>query len=553
MQMPNTAPSDSNTSVSSEANMPSTPAIPATPEPTTPNPSTPEVLTPEEFEAHQEAQGQQLVQTIGITQPEKTTEVIASFVQSYEQHKTAMPLDQWLVVEFKKYPNIWRDEAEVQQSASEVIDTVTQANQAKVSLYAHVDSGRSEASWIAQQMETSAKTHGVLDVGQYAGRIETTLEQANADMARTVLTKDGNISQALNLDGFLAEQHHVDSFNLDAAAKGSELRAKVLSPEGAPYGKNSMDIGIYDANGKLVRRYQAKYGSDADATQNLWDKGDYRGQRKLVPSDQLDQLDNATDKLSHEGVESKPLSKQEAKALQEKAQRHEEIKNYEWNDVSRIEISKRIGKQALVGAAIVAGMHGVRIMGRRLWNSLTNQPNQSLSEDLNEFFVSSVKSGASTGVQVAVSGGVVVAVKSGWLGAALKNTPVGQIAAMAYVGLENIKVLFKLGKGDINGPEALDAMGKVTTSLTASLALGAWGMATAGVWAGAMFGPLGMVVGSLVGGIAAGMAGSTIGNLAYEGGKKILSTASSVVKAGVGAIVSGAHKLGRVLNPFNWF
>lgn len=526
---------------------------PATPEPIPPATDTPEVLTPEEFEARQEAQAQQMAQAIGITEPGKITEVIASFVQSYEQHKTTMPVNEWLVVEFKRYPDIWRDEADIQQSASEVIGTITQANEAKVSLYAHTDSGRSEASWVAQQMETGAKTHGVLEVGQYAGRIETALEQANVDMARTVLTQDGHISQALNLDGFLAEQHHVDTFNLDAVAKGSEYRAKVLAPEGAPYGKSSMDIGIYDAKGKLVRRYQAKYGADADATQNLWDNGDYRGQRKLVPSDQVDQLDNATDKLSHEGIESKPLSKQEAKALQEKAQLDKQIKKYEWNDVSRIEISKNIGKQALAGAAFVACLHGARIMGRRLWNSLTNQTNQPLSEDLKEFFVSSVKSGANTGVQVAVSGGLVVAVKSGWLGAALKNTPVGKVAAIAYVGLENIKVLYKLGIGEISGPQALDAMGKVTTSLSASLIAGAWGMAQGAAIGTAIGGPVGAVVGSIVGGIAAGMIGSSVAELAYEGGKEILSTAGSFIKSSVGVAASGLRTVGRVLNPFSWF
>lgn len=534
MHNPNTASSDTNSNTAPEGNPPA---------PTTPTPDTPEVLTPEEFEARQEAHAQQMADAIGITEPGKTAEVIVSFVQSYEQHKATMPVNEWLVTEFKKYPDLWRDDAEVQQTANEVIDTITQANQAKVSLYAHTDSGRSEASWIAQQMEAGAKAHGVLEVGQYAGGIETVIEQANASMAKTVLTQDGNISQALNLDGFLAEQHHVDTFNLDAATKGSEYRAKVLAPEGAPYGKNSMDIGIYDAKGKLVRRYQAKYGSDADATQNLWDNGDYRGQRKLVPSDQVDQIDNATDKLSHEGIESKPLSKQEAKALQEKAQLDKQIKNYEWNDASRIEISKHIGKQALVGAALVAGLHGARIMGRRLWNRLTNQSNQPLSEDLKEFFVSSVKSGANTGVQVAVSGGVMVAVKSGWLGAALKNTPAGQVAAIAYVGMENIKVLYKLGKGEISGPEALDAMGKVTTSLSASLVAGTWGMAQGAAVGTLVGGPIGAVVGGIVGGVVAGMLGSAAGELAYEGGKKILSTAGSAVKAGLGAVTSTAGAL----------
>ncbi|MCS5854374.1 hypothetical protein LNO23_00245 [Klebsiella pneumoniae subsp. pneumoniae] len=60
------------------------------------------------------------------------------------------------------------------------------------------------------------------------------------------------MNQQLNLDGFIAEQHHADTFNLDAVAKGSEYRAEVLKPKsGGTYGKNSVDVVIRDGEGKL--------------------------------------------------------------------------------------------------------------------------------------------------------------------------------------------------------------------------------------------------------------------------------------------------------------
>ncbi len=81
------------------------------------------------------------------------------------------------------------------------------------------------------------------------------------------------MNQQLNLDGFIAEQHHVDTFNLDAVAKGSEYSAEVLQPKPyQTYGKNSVDIVIKDGEGKIVRRYQAKYGADADATDTMLKK-----------------------------------------------------------------------------------------------------------------------------------------------------------------------------------------------------------------------------------------------------------------------------------------
>jgi hypothetical protein len=204
---------------------------------------------------------------------------------------------------------------------------------------------------LAKRIEEGASAAGVKDVSAYANQIETALQQANRDMERTIQTKGGDISQCLNLDGFIAEQHHVDTFNVDAAAKGSEYRAKVLVPDGKVYGKNSMDIGIYDQNGKLVRRYQAKYGKDAEATQALFEKGDYRGQSKLGPEGH-----GHKEFIEINGVKSKPLSKEQAKALQKKAQQEAEIKQYDWNDASRVTIAKNIGKQALIGAALTAGI-----------------------------------------------------------------------------------------------------------------------------------------------------------------------------------------------------
>jgi hypothetical protein len=212
-------------------------------------------------------------------------------------------------------------------------------------------------------------------------------------MLDTITNRSGDISQAYNLDGFLAEQHHVDTFNIEAAAKGSSFRAKVLTPEaGETFGKNSMDVGIYDDKGKLVRRYQVKYGKDAQSTQILFEKGDYRGQQKLVPAEQVDDLTKATDRIEHDGVSSKPLTKAEAKALQEKAQQQQEqekaqqqqeAKQYEWNEVNRTQIAKNIGKSALISAGITAGFHGARIIGKRIWNALRGKENPPASEAVN--------------------------------------------------------------------------------------------------------------------------------------------------------------------------
>ncbi len=481
---------------------------------------------------------------------QKTGNIISTFVDSYTRHKNTLPLDVWLNQEFSHY-DVWENETERYETALTIIKTIQESNDAKADLYAHLDKGKSKESWLAKKIEQGANSAGVVNVGQYAGTIDKALNTANQNNWDVITRNDGAISQARNLDGFIAEHHHANTFNIDAAAKGSPYRAKVLEPAaGESYGKNSMDIGIYDGNGKLVRRYQAKYGADAEKTTELFEKGDYRGQRKLVPEGHADA--NSTEVIEIDGVSSKPLSKEDAKALQEKAQQEEaEAKQYDWNDANRIDIAKNIGKKALISAALSAGFQGARILGRRVWNSLTGKQNQSANEDLKEFFESSLKSSANVGVQVAVSGGLVVAAKSGWINV-LKNTLAGQIANIAYIGIENAKCLYKFAKGEMTATETLDAMGNTSTSAIGGI-VGAMEGAKIGASLGGLLfiSPVGAIIGGFVGAVVGGIAGSAIGESVYQGGKAIVKTAVSTVKSAYNSVKSVASKAWNTVK--SWF
>ena len=475
------------------------------------------------------------------------SETLASFLASYRANSDSQPLESWLAAEFEKYPSLWDERESASAAAVDVIASITHANEAKESLADHLDRGQSRASWIAAKMEKAAAAQATLNVGDYAAAIDGALEQANAENWRVLLRQDGGISQCMNLDGFIAEQHHVGTFNVDAAAKGSAYRARVLKPgPGEVHAKNSVDIGIYDGNGKLVRRYQVKYGADGEVTTTLFEKGDYRGQRKLVPEGQGNDVQGSTEAIEIDGVTSAPLSKEEAKELQRRAQEEYEACQYDWNQASRLDIAKQFAKQALVGACIAAALQGARILGRRVWNRLTGKANAAVGEDLKEFFESSLKSCGHVGLQVAVSGALVVAIKSGWLGKALKNTPAGRIANIAFVALENAKVLFKLGKGEITRDQALDAMGNVTVTCALSLAATAAG-AELGAAIGCVFGPVGAIVGGFLGGLAAGIAGGAIADKVYQGGKAVTRAALDMAESAHTAVTDGVKVVGRAV------
>ncbi|MGE4456764.1 MAG: hypothetical protein AB7E13_07495 [Arcobacteraceae bacterium] len=78
----------------------------------------------------------------------------------------------------------------------------------------------------------------------------------------TVTTKSGEISQNVNLKGFVFEQEQARTFNEAAAKEGSSLRAIVDPPTGID-GKGAPDIRIVDtATGETIKNYQAKIGTE---------------------------------------------------------------------------------------------------------------------------------------------------------------------------------------------------------------------------------------------------------------------------------------------------
>ena len=464
----------------------------------------------------------------------KTRGVIVDFIRSYRHKDKNISDRDWLGNEFSKYPEIWENNQEIKDSANEIVTEIERYEENKADLRDFYKKGGSQEQWLAGKIEQGATGSGVANFSKYAGEIEHTVDSANKNSVDVIYRNDGQLNQQANLDGFIAEQHHADTFNIDAAAKGSPYRAEVLKPgPGETYEKNSVDIVIKDTRtGKVVEgeEYQSKYGSDSEATKRLFEKGDYRGQRKLVPKGQSQDIEGSTEKLEIDGVESKPLSKEEAKELQRKAQEQAEAKEYDWNDTNRGDIAKNIAKKAGVSALLAVGFQGARILGRRIWNSITGKENQDIEEDLQEFVESSIKSAAGAGLTVAVTGGVTVAVKSGWLGKVLKNTPVGRIANAVCLGIENIKILCKLATGELTGEEALDKAGSTTCSMVGSIALGAKG-ASVGAALGTVLGPVGTVIGGLAGGIIGGIAGSTIGEAIFEGGKRFVSFAVDALQS----------------------
>ena len=479
---------------------------------------------------------------------EKTRNVVIEFVSEYCQKQASESNVQWLQRQFSRYPDLWQNEDERNKDAETIVSTVEDFHRNKAELDTHLAAGKSHESYMIGKIEAGATLFGGNNITNYAAGIDKALDEANSQMYDCVFNSDGSINQNPNLDGLMAEQHHAATFNIDAAVKESDLHAKALESNG----KNSVDLQVYDKDGKVVRKYQSKYGKDAEASGEYFEHGDYRGQRKMVPEGQAEEIPGSTDHMEADGVESKPLSKEEAKRMQERAQIDGDVQQYDWNDTNKVAVGKVIAKKAAIAGVLAVGFQGARIVGRRFWNWITDNPNQSVDEDLKEFVSSSIQAAGSTGLAVAATGGITVAVKSSWVSNVIQQTPVFPIANAVCLGLENIKVLYKLGKGEITGKDALDQAGNASCSLVGGLSGAAKG-GTIGATIGACLGPAGAAIGGVVGGIVGSIAGSSIGQAVWNGAKAICNGVASVARSICSSICSAVKSVGSAVASFFGF
>ena len=210
--------------------------------------------------------------------------IMKTFMESYLKNKDTMELDKWLAFELKNNLDDLSDD-EAQKMSEEIIESLEAAEESKESLKKAIKQGRSKESWFASQIKKATSRMSTQQIVDYLQGLDDEVTLANIFLDKTITTKQFNINQNPNLDGFIAEQYHAQTFNMNAKARGSKYWAEVLEPDGHGYGKNSVDIVIRDEFGKIVKRYQSKYGKNAPGTNNQFGGKNYKynGQGKVVP------------------------------------------------------------------------------------------------------------------------------------------------------------------------------------------------------------------------------------------------------------------------------
>lgn len=472
----------------------------------------------------------------------KLYEIEKRFIDAYKGREESDTEGRWLSLQLKKeLPE--KTESEAQAIAHGIIAGVSGFGENLEDINSSRGSGITNEVWFAGKITEAAKGASVTEFGNYLSSIDAVLENANAQMMRAVTTNSGKFSQCMNLDGFIAEQNAVNTFNMQAVLEGSPYRAEVKVPRpGETYGKNSFDAVIrHHPSGKIVHQYQFKFGKDADSTIKLL-KGEgknYNNQRFVVPSEQVEEVKKAFPGKSVEAymggtdtvpVKSGTLSKAGAKQMQKDVQGYGAVPEQGWNSFNTKELALNVGKKAgaagLQAATITAG---VMLAGKAL-----NGEDIPIDETVEAALVS----GTDAGIKAATAGAVHVGAEKGILRIIPKGTPVSQITNVVCVAIEDAKIFLKVAKGEMTLAEGMDNIAKTTVSMSYGL-LGAEIGAASMLWIPVV----GPVIGGLAGGMVGYMAGSELGNLVYNGAKKIGNAVKNTVSKAWEGIKTGVTNI----------
>ena len=401
-------------------------------------------------------------------------------------------------------------------------------------------------------------------VNNYVDSVNTAIDNANKTIIESVTTKAGTINQNPNLDGFIFEEYHAGTFNVDATVKQKPYHAEALKPElGETYGKNSIDLVIEDT-GKYVKKYSAKAYKNANETaKSFYDKitgYKYKFQSKLVPTDQTREIVNSVDKIKFDDVESKGITKTEIKNIQSELQsgnKKTDIFSFK-KDVNTISISKQIGKQAMVNGTMGLGIGMVANIGA---NIITGK-----GVEAEEVIEAGIKTGASMGMATAVAGGIRVAVEKKVIPTVfsriLTNNTIG---AVAVASMDIVGTAFKLGSGEITlGKAVKDVGNSISASYGAIISSGigfSGGMALATTIGLGTIGTVGTILTggvALIGGAVCGVVGSkaggaiangigTVAETIVDGAVDIIKTGKEVVKSLASGVWNGLKAAGNTV------
>jgi len=282
-------------------------------------------------------------------------------------------------------------------------------------------------------------------------RIDDVARESIKNIHSLRYTKDGAVKGAGYADyyksfkGDLAEVRHAESFNIDAARKGSDLRAVVPHSNK----RNSTDIEIRRdyGQGAVVRRVQSKYSPESRRTSYYFKNGRYVAMKKLVPEGQASEIPNAVDRLecidsNGNVISSRPLSNTDAEKQGRVLLSEDKIsdkKDFDaMQDVNIADIFEAGLSAAVISVVLETAPTLISVIENAIRDGEVN------AEDFKRVGFAALKGGSLGFVRGTVAAALEFVCSAGKLGKALKNadpTLMGAAVALTMNALQNATLM----------------------------------------------------------------------------------------------------------------
>ena len=365
----------------------------------------------------------------------------------------------------------------------------------------------------------------VNDVNKAVNTLEDTINKLGAKNQNT------NIS---TLKGFVAEEMHAGTFNIDSAINKSTNKAFV---------QHSNDYGSVDISTNFGKDYSLKYYKNAEKTVNAQATFDrttgqpkYQNQYKLGPSDQYldskaiaqekalknantrpevaasyqDTANTIVDRISDdEGNSSMPFSRRETEKIASEAKKGKFDAKEHGLDSSEMIKNSAIIKDSLKAGVNAAMLSVVLKLGPEVYKSIDYLiKNKVIDKDqLKNDGFDAISVGAESFIKGFVSSMITGACLSGKLGESLMNVNPSIIGVASILAVDVIKDSYDVAIGK-------KTRGQLTENLIKNTSISLFALGGGAIGQAAMPVPvLGYLIGSFV--------GTVVGVFVYEGTHKL--------------------------------
>lgn len=363
------------------------------------------------------------------------------------------------------------------------------------------------------------------DENKYVNNVQSAIDKTVEGME--AFAKNRSNSPLDSLKGFIAEDWHAGTYNIDAARQGLNGHQASAIRQPSPG-----DIRVDTPEGSRI--VESKYWKTPEKTATELSHAKYDEMAKVGPSDQLDGIkeyanrqalrnqdirpeksdsyqntaETANDRITVE-AESTPLSHEKMRAMAKDLKDGKEIdpkkygittENYvTWNDVFR-ESGEAAANAAILTAVLKSAPHIWHVIKDFVDDGTLNK------DEIKRAGYAAVSGSVEGGLRGGIAAAVTTSCKAGLLGEAYKNINPTVVGAATVVAMNAVSNSFKLYNGDISGSEFAEAC--LRDSFVVS----------AGVW-GATIGQ-GLVPVPILGAVIGNLIGSTIATFVYEGSKE---------------------------------